>query len=309
MHPQRQSFWFTLFSLLILRLVVGMHFFNEGVTKIQSGTFSCAPFLKQATGPLAPQFQTLLDDYDGRKRLCIDEDNKIDTAETFAIWEDFVATSADNFQFDEQQRKQSQQSLQWAQDWLGDFFAANEGEIVAWIAGAQRLDGFAQDGQDRANAAAEIASLNDQIGTIKYDRIKTAGPWLSEIESTWDELEARINDIAGVNGTPDSVKVSRPYAQPWSKQDIIDRFLPWFDTTVGALLILGLFTRFAAVAGMGLLLGVVATQPFWALGAQNTYYQWIEVAALLVLMASSAGRFGGLDYFLVRRPALPTNEV
>jgi len=60
---------------------------------------------------------------------------------------------------------------------------------------------------------------------------------------------------------------------------------------------------------MGRLLGVVATQPFWALGAQNTYYQWIEVAALLVLMASSAGRFGGLDYFLVRRPALPTNEV
>ena len=309
MHPQRQSFWFILCSLLILRLVVGMHFFNEGVTKIQSGTFSSAPFLKQAKGPLAPQFQALLDDYDGRKRLCINEENKIDTAETFAIWEDFVATSTTNFQFDEQQSKQAQQSLQWAQDWLGNFFAANEAEILAWVEGEQRLDGFARDGQDRGDAAAEIASLNDQIGTIKYDRTKTAGPGLSEIESTWDELEARINDIAGVNGTPNQVIVSRPYAQPWSKQDIIDRFLPWFDTIVGALLIVGLFTRFAAFAGMGLLLGVVATQPFWALGAQNTYYQWIEVAALLVLMASSAGKFGGLDYFLTRRPASHTNEV
>ena len=77
MQTERQSFWFILFSLLILRLVVGMHFFNEGVTKIQSGTFSCAPFLTQAKGPLAPQFQTLLDDYDGRKRLCINEANQI----------------------------------------------------------------------------------------------------------------------------------------------------------------------------------------------------------------------------------------
>ena len=308
MQTSRNSFWFMLFSLLLLRLVIGMHFFNEGVTKLQSGTFSCAPFLNQAKGPLAPQFQKLLDDYDGRKRLCLSPENTIDTSETFAIWEDFTSSAAAEFQFNEEQQKRADRSLDWAKTWLGDFLASNEAEITAWIDGEQRLVGFARDGQDRSGAALEVASLNDQIGTIKYDRNKAAAPWLAEVESTWDELEARINEIAGTGDGSKVFAVSRPYAQEWSKQAVIDRYLPWFDTVVGCLLILGLFTRFAALAGMGLLLGVVATQPFWALGAQNTYYQWIEVTALLVLLASSAGRFGGLDYFLCRHEVTESNE-
>ena len=309
MQTNKQTFWLLLCSLLFLRVIVGMHFFHEGVTKIRSGNFTCAPFLNLAKGPLASNFRQLLDDHDGRLRLCINEDNRIDTAQTFAIWDDFVGTSSAAANFSSEQQKLGDQALAQAKSWLAGFLAGNEAEILAWIAGEQRLSGFARDGTDRMAAAAEVASLNEQIEMIKYDRSKTAAPWFREVESTWDELESRINEIAGIQKVNERLVVSRPYDQPWSKQDVIDRLLPWFDTMVGALLVLGLFTRFAALAGIGLLLGVVATQPFWVFGAQNTYYQWIEIAVLLVLFAAAAGRFGGLDYFLERRKAPTFNEA
>jgi len=44
----------------------------------------------------------------------------------------------------------------------------------------------------------------------------------------------------------------------------------------------------------------MATQPPWVEGANTTvfYYQLVEVAALVVLFASAAGRWAGLDFIL-----------
>ena len=64
-------------------------------------------------------------------------------------------------------------------------------------------------------------------------------------------------------------------------------------------MILGLFTRLASLVGALFLLSVMATQPPWVAGANTTYffYQLVEVAALLLLAATSAGRWAGLDGF------------
>jgi uncharacterized membrane protein YphA (DoxX/SURF4 family) len=69
---------------------------------------------------------------------------------------------------------------------------------------------------------------------------------------------------------------------------------------VGVCMMLGLFTRLAAVCGMAFLLTVMATQPPWIEGARIdlVYYQLVEVAALVVLLFTAAGRFAGLDFFL-----------
>lgn len=84
---------------------------------------------------------------------------------------------------------------------------------------------------------------------------------------------------------------------------MLNLFIPWFDTIVGGLLILGLFTRLASLAGAGFLASVIATQPPWIPGTTETYYQAVELAALLVIFATCAGRMGGLDYFLHRQKA------
>ena len=63
----------TFLALIVLRLAVGFHFFNEGITKIQSGDFTAKYFLSDVKGPLAPYFKRLLDDPDGKVKLCVTE--------------------------------------------------------------------------------------------------------------------------------------------------------------------------------------------------------------------------------------------
>jgi uncharacterized membrane protein YphA (DoxX/SURF4 family) len=62
-------------------------------------------------------------------------------------------------------------------------------------------------------------------------------------------------------------------------------------------LLLGLFTRIASILGFLFLLGVVASQPFWIADAVPTMNFYIEMAGLLVLAGTRAGRWFGLDYF------------
>jgi uncharacterized membrane protein YphA (DoxX/SURF4 family) len=69
---------------------------------------------------------------------------------------------------------------------------------------------------------------------------------------------------------------------------------------IGVCLVLGLFTRLASLAGILFLGAVMATQPPWVEGANTTvfYYQLVEIAGLVVLFASAAGRWAGLDFFI-----------
>ena len=77
-----------------------------------------------------------------------------------------------------------------------------------------------------------------------------------------------------------------------------DRFVSWSLVTIGACLVLGVLAKFNAMGGVFFLVSVIASQPFWAIGAQPTYDQWVEVAALLVIAALPTGGWSGLDYFL-----------
>ena len=77
-----------------------------------------------------------------------------------------------------------------------------------------------------------------------------------------------------------------------------DRFVSWSLVTIGACLVLGLLVPFNAMGGVCFLASVIAAQPFWVPGAQATYDQWVELAALLVLAAMPIGGWSGIDYFL-----------
>ena len=58
---------------MLLRIVVGYHFYKEGTAKLKSGTFTSKYFLSAAKGPLAPYFKSMLEDPDGMEQLCIKE--------------------------------------------------------------------------------------------------------------------------------------------------------------------------------------------------------------------------------------------
>src|SRR4051794_15948392 len=54
--------WLTRSTLIVLRLAIGCHFLIEGMGKIQDPAWTSAPFLREATGPLAPKFQDIAGD-------------------------------------------------------------------------------------------------------------------------------------------------------------------------------------------------------------------------------------------------------
>ena len=97
-----------------------------------------------------------------------------------------------------------------------------------------------------------------------------------------------------------------------------DLITMWTLTIVGALLILGLFTRLASLAGIAFILLIYLCNPpfigyFYSIPMEGTYLivnkNLIEAAAVGVLLAFRTGRIAGLD--LIRRrtsPALTATE-
>ena len=98
--------------------------------------------------------------------------------------------------------------------------------------------------------------------------------------------------------TDDQVKkIGPPHGADYRVHQI-DTVVTWMLIGVGALLIVGLFARLAAVVGALFLLSIICTQPPWLAEAIPTYNQWVEFVAMLTLAAFPIGRWGGLDYFV-----------
>ena len=179
----------------------------------------------------------------------------------------------------------------WVQD--------NQVDLIAHYGTEDREQGFQRDGNNRASVALYVDSLRGQVGTIKSDRQKKLYGWKKEVGGMWDAYEGQINSLV-VDEQEDAGLITAPrqFDQPYSQLKIINKVIPWFDTIVGVLLILGLFTRLASGAAAIFLVSVVLTQPFWIPGTPPTYFYWIELMALFVIFATCAGRMGGLDFFL-----------
>jgi thiosulfate dehydrogenase (quinone) large subunit len=91
----------------------------------------------------------------------------------------------------------------------------------------------------------------------------------------------------------------------------------WGLTFVGALLILGLFTRLASLGGIGFLLLFYLCNPpfvgyFYSIPSEGSYLivnkNLVELCALVVIFVTGSGRFAGIDRilhgFFHRRPRL-----
>ncbi len=201
------------------------------------------------------------------------------------------------------QPQRAEEFLADASAGLKQWIADNQAEIVAHYGTQSREEGFERDGENKADAALYVDSLRYQVDTITSDRKKKLYGWYASIGNMWDAFEGQMNSLA----TEDQVKnarltapltADRQFDQPFSALKMVNRIIPWFDTIVGVLLILGLFTRLASGAAALFLVSVILTQPPWIPGTAPTYFYAIELAALLVLFATCAGRIGGLDFFL-----------
>jgi len=96
----------------------------------------------------------------------------------------------------------------------------------------------------------------------------------------------------------------------WTRIEQINFAVTWGLTAIGLCLLVGLFTRPAALGGALFMAFVVMTQPAWptifphdppVVGhALLVNKDFIEMVALLVVASTAVGRWAGLDYFFGR---------
>lgn len=184
---------------------------------------------------------------------------------------------------------------------LSEYLAAEATAIEDWRHELWRLQEW--------KAAKESDGLPFQEGRIAEKQTETAaasGGWIAQVRSIERGLHADLRQALNAEQLTDAAVQSRYGATLADKKDVQLHRLNVAVTAliigVGVCLMLGLLTRLAALGGIAFLASVVATQPPWIAGADTSvfYYQLVEIAGLLVLFASAAGRWAGLDYFFRR---------
>jgi uncharacterized membrane protein YphA (DoxX/SURF4 family) len=206
-----------------------------------------------------------------------------------------IAKSADAQRRLVDQKKKADQILSRYYDQLDYLFAVNDEDVLTYFRDLDRVAAYRQDpswtGPD---------TLRGQVDKIAGDAKKKSTPWLKSIDRMWDDYEAEMNALATpsqIEAAGGTLSLKRPWlARP--NTTWIDGIIPYFDLTIGALLILGLFSRAAGFFAAGFLAMVVLSQWPWAQGAAPVYYQFVEFAAALCLMAFPSGQFLGLDGLL-----------
>lgn len=285
-------------AIVALRVGVGLHFFWEGADKLANPKPFSAGFLSNAKGPLAPMYKRMAWDADGFYRL--------DTDSMLAHWDAYGQQIKNHYRFDEKQSKAVDQKLKDFAGRYKSFRGSRRDEIEEYYAQIERRDANA-----RLQARTELASLRAHDARITGDRNKLKADILPEIDRMSKDLENDLNDLATQEQWKRHGRLPIGYVgHRFGDSVTVDRIIPWFDLTIGVLLIIGLFVRPAAIAGGVFLLSVVLSQWPGAEGAAPTSAQAIEMLALFFLAAVGAGQFAGLDFVIsgMRRFCCPPKQ-
>lgn len=274
--------------LVLLRISLGWHFLYQGIYKVEAGDFSSAGFLKQAKGPLAGWYHNLIPDYEGRERL--------DEKRVVANWEANLNDVIARFKFDEKQQAEAKRLLAMRKEQLHFFFAINSEDMVDYFHQLERL------AADRASESADMP-YQQKWNWEKQKKLESqVAPWLAEVESLDEgfrqDLRSLINDDQRALETPGG----------FMSRLNVDTLIVYSNLAIGVCLLVGLFTRFAALSGGLFLLSIVLAQPDWptiyppapAAAGRSIIVnkEFIEMMALFALAATPVGRWGGLDFFV-----------
>ena len=278
--------------LVILRITIGYHFLSEGTEKYRAGNWSATPFFANAKGPLAGEFRKMVWDHDGTVRL--------DSKQTKIIWATYRNQIADHYGFDEKQKNAAQRNYATAVNHWEYVTELNANDIQEFQLGLGRVKKL-----DLDPVRDGVSSLSGQRESVRRELSQQISSTLKQIDMIWKNYEIAQNKLA----TEDQVTNHLPFKlvkprMAMMDTSIIDQFVPYFDMTVGWLLILGMFTPLAALAAAGFLGSVFLSQYPPSTGPGSSTYQLIEGLACLVLAATGAGRFAGVDFFfhlLVRK--------
>ena len=285
-------------ALTLLRIVVGLHFFLEGLSHLRDPSWSSAGFRRAAVGPLAESYRGALPQT-GDWRGTLGRIDGTPAADAATAWQKSVVAEWRRL-LERRQRlapldaggsAAAEQRLDAAAEDLRDHVAGIADDLAEHRRQAERLAAW-----ERRPGTADIPFERDRVAKKRSELSGQAAGWMADAAAIGRKLVA---DWDAALGSAEARRAAAAAAGPsalWKA----DRFVSWSLVTIGACLLVGLFVKFNAMGAAIFLATVVATQPFWVPGARATYEQWVEMAALLVLAALPVGGWSGLDHFLMR---------
>jgi uncharacterized membrane protein YphA (DoxX/SURF4 family) len=274
-------------AIVALRVAIGLHFFSQGLEKLRDPKPFSAQFFGAAKGPFAPYFHRLVWDADGLWRL--------NDRETIRYWDNYRNQVVAHYGFDDKQKDAAKKTFDAYSGRLRYYLGSKGDEIDQYVKGLARRD---QNAAERARS--DLASLRSHDARIAAERSQLIAPVLTEIDKLWKDLESDLNAIATTEQWKrhGRIVIGKIGRQPLDSESV-DRWIPYFDIAVGVCLVLGLFTRPAAILGGLFLASVCASQWPGSYGAAPIYPYLIEMLALFVLAAVGAGQVAGLDFLLI----------
>jgi len=289
-------------ALAFLRIVVGLHFFLEGLSHIRDPDWSSAGFRKVAVGPFADWYRAALPQT-GDWRGTLGAVDGRDTDEAAKAWQETVVASwrgllderTKRVPLDAAARAAAEKSLGAAENDLARLVGAVESDLTEYRLQVARLAAM-----EAKPGATAIPFERERVTKKRAELAGQAAGWMKEADGIRTKLVAAWDDQLGSDADRRRAAVVEP-SPLWKA----DRFVSWSLVTIGACLALGVLVKFNAMGAACFLASVIATQPFWVPGAQPTYNQWVELAALLVIAALPSGGWSGLEYFLKQWRPLP----
>jgi uncharacterized membrane protein YphA (DoxX/SURF4 family) len=276
--------------LVLLRVSIGWHFYTEGIEKRDAKNWSAAPFFGNASGPFAEHFRRMVWDGDGRLRL--------ERGNTEAVLTDFKDKAAAHYGFDENQNKSAAAALKAAMEQYDWVLNVHADDLEEFKLGRDRIQKLETDTREK-HVRDNVSSLGGQRATIRQEWTKKGAAALQQVSSVWEGFESAIQGIATAEQTANRGPFQLVKPRTFNiDTSVIDGIIPYFDIAVGLCLLLGLFTPLAGLAAAGFLFSVFLSQYPPTTGPSSSMYQLIESMACLVIAATGAGRFAGLDYFL-----------
>lgn len=212
-------------------------------------------------------------------------------------WKDLQRAAVRKYSPTDAQKLEIEQLVRRYEQSVEDFALDSQQDIAAYFGSLARWEERKYGPNNGAHHQKQ--RLWDEMHEL---RAEVRG-WLGELDEMERGLQSAMWDIL------DETQKKRGYLPiAWTITDLLDFSVTWGLTAIGACLVIGLCTRFAALGGAVFLVFVLLTQPPWpsiyppapevvghALVVDKNF---VEMMALLMLASTAVGRWGGLDYFV-----------
>ena len=285
-------------ALAFLRIVLGLHFFLEGLSHLRDPEWSSAGFRRAAVGPLADFYRAALPqtgDWSGTLGAAdgrtVEEAADAWRKSVVAGWWEWLDARVRAVPLDDEVRAAAEEALESAAGELSRYTRSIGEELETYRLDLTRLDSWR-----RRPGATDIPFERQRAARRRGELERDAAVWMADADAIGKRLVAAWDARLPSDVDRRRAAAAAPPSALWKA----DRFVSWALVTIGIGLVLGIFVKFNAMGGALFLASVLVTQPFWVAGAQPTYNQWVEFAALLAIAAVPIGGWSGLDYFLTR---------